>query len=118
LPDRLKKMPRRLFRRALAIFVLVFQAGPSAAAGDAIAGKRKATMCQTCHGFDGMAKLPDAPNLAGQNPVYLVKALNDYKSGARKHAVMSVAASTLSPEDMADLAAYYSSIRITVEAPK
>jgi cytochrome c553 len=111
-------MPRRLFRRALAIFVLVFQAGPSAAAGDAIAGKRKATMCQTCHGFDGMAKLPDAPNLAGQNPVYLVKALNDYKSGARKHEVMSVAASTLSPEDMADLAAYYSSIRITVEAPK
>ena len=91
---------------------------PAAAAGDAGAGKKKAQMCQACHGLDGIAKLPDAPNLAGQNPVYLLKALGDYKSGARKHEVMSVAASTLSPEDIADLAAYYSSIKVTVEAAK
>ena len=91
---------------------------PAAAAGDAEAGKKKAQMCQACHGLDGLAKLPDAPNLAGQNPVYLVKALGDYKSGARKHEVMSVAAATLSPEDIADLAAYFSSIKVTVEAQK
>ena len=40
--------------------------------------------CQACHGLDGRAKIPEAPNLAGQTDIYLVKALKDYRSGARK----------------------------------
>ena len=55
------------------------------AAGDIAAGRQKALMCQTCHGLDGRAKIPEAPSLAGQSAVYLTKALNDYRSGARKN---------------------------------
>ena len=91
---------------------------PAAAAGDAEAGKKKAGQCQTCHGMDGMSKLPEAPHLAGQNPIYLVRALNDYKSGARKNEMMSVVIGALTPEDINDLAAFYASIQITVTPPK
>jgi cytochrome c553 len=102
----------------LASLFLTTAALPVSAAGNAEAGKKKAGQCQTCHGMDGMSKLPEAPNLAGQNPIYLVRALNDYKSGARKNEMMSVVIGQLTPEDINDLAAYYSSIKITVETPK
>ena len=74
-------------------------------------------MCQTCHGLDGKAKIPEAPNLAGQSSAYLVKALNDYRSGARKNDMMSLVAPTLKDTDVEDLAAYYSAIEVTVGAP-
>jgi cytochrome c553 len=101
-----------------AALALVSAVVPASAAGNAEAGKKKAAQCQTCHGMDGMSKLPEAPNIAGQNPVYLVRALGDYKSGARKNEMMSVIIEQLTPEDINDLAAYYSSIKITVQAPK
>jgi cytochrome c553 len=87
------------------------------AAGDAAAGRRKALMCQTCHGLDGRAKIPEAPNLAGQSDIYLAKALKDYRSGARKNDMMSIVAPALKDEDIDDLAAYYSSIEVTVTPP-
>jgi cytochrome c553 len=74
-------------------------------------------MCQTCHGLDGKAKLPEAPNLAGQSDVYLVKALKDYRSGARKNDMMSLVAPTLKDQDIDDLAAYYSAIEVTIGSP-
>ena len=74
-------------------------------------------MCQTCHGLDGKAKIPEAPNLAGQSELYLVKALKDYRSGARKNDMMSLVAPTLKDKDIDDLAAYYSAIEVTVGAP-
>jgi hypothetical protein len=46
-------------------------AGKARAAGDVAAGRQKALMCQTCHGLDGTAKIPEAPNLAGQSAIYL-----------------------------------------------
>jgi cytochrome c553 len=92
-------------------------ASPAAAAGDAKAGRQKAVKCMACHGLDGQAKLPDSPNLAGQNPIYLAKALQDYRSGARKNEMMSVIAKPLADQDIADLAAYYAAIPITVGAP-
>jgi cytochrome c553 len=87
------------------------------AAGNAAAGRQKALVCQTCHGLDGKAKIPEAPNLAGQSEVYLVKALNDYRSGARKNDMMSLVAPTLKDNDIEDLAAYYSAIEVTVGPP-
>ena len=89
------------------------------AAGDIAAGRQKALMCQTCHGLDGRAKIPEAPSLAGQSVVYLIKALNDYRSGARKNDMMSLVAPTLKDRDVEDLAAYYSAIEVTVSpSPK
>ncbi len=79
------------------------------AAGNAAAGKVKSKVCQSCHGVDGNSSNPDFPRLAGQYPDYIVHALKQYKSGARKNAIMNTFASTLSTRDMEDIAAYFSS---------
>src|SRR5215470_2314607 len=89
----------------------------SGTAADIKAGRQKALQCQTCHGLDGQAKLPDAPNLAGQTDVYLAKALKDYRGGARKNDMMSLVVRNLTDADIADLAAYYAAIPVTVGAP-
>jgi cytochrome c553 len=102
---------------ALVCFWLIAAADPALADGDRVAGRQKALQCQACHGLDGLAKLPEAPHLAGQNPIYLVKAMQDYKTGARKNEVMSVVAPMLSAADIADLAAYFSAIPVTVGTP-
>ncbi|MFE1602549.1 c-type cytochrome [Methylobacterium sp. ID0610] len=108
-------MSRTLAPALLAGLALAL-AGP-AGAGDAAAGRKKAVACQACHGLDGVSKLPDAPNLAGQVEPYLVKALGEFRSGARKNEVMSVAAKDLTDADIADLAAYYSAIQVEVVPP-
>jgi cytochrome c553 len=77
------------------------------AAGDVKAGRQKALQCQTCHGRDGEAKLFEAPNLAGQSEVYLIKSMQDYRTGARENDMMSLVAPELKDQDIADLAAYY-----------
>jgi len=100
-----------------ALAFIVGAATDGLAAGNATAGKQKALMCQTCHGLDGKAKIPEAPNLAGQSEIYLVKALNDYRAGARKNDMMSLVAPTLKDNDIEDLAAYYSAIEVTVGPP-
>ena len=99
---------------ALACALAAATAGEAAAAGDVAAGRHKALACQTCHGLDGSAKIPQAPNLAGQNATYLVKALKDYRSGARKNDMMSLVAPTLKDQDIDDLAAYFAAIEVTV----
>ncbi|MCE2595077.1 cytochrome c [Motilimonas cestriensis] len=85
-----------------------------ATAGDAEAGKAKTATCVACHGAEGIAAVPVYPNLAGQNEAYLVSALKAYKSKERNGgmaAVMQANAAALSDEDIADLAAYYSSLK-------
>ena len=80
------------------------------AAGDAASGKQKSQTCAACHGPDGNSPTgPDFPRLAGQYYDYLLKALLDYKSGARKNPIMGGQVGSLTSQDMADLAAFYSS---------
>jgi len=80
------------------------------AGGDAASGKQKSEACGACHGADGNKPAgPDFPRLGGQHYDYLLKALHDYKSGARKNPIMGGQVGGLSSQDMADLAAYYSS---------
>ena len=86
-------------------------------AGDAALGKKVMAKCQVCHGKDGLAKLPDAPNIAGQKEAYLVKTLKAFKAGERKNEQMTIVLKGLSDEDIANIAAYYSSIKITVQVP-
>jgi cytochrome c553 len=90
---------------------------PDCAAADLKAGRQKALQCQACHGLDGVAKIPNAPNLAGQNEQYLLKALDDFKSGTRKNEMMSLVVPGLSVDDIANLAAYYAAIEVTVGKP-
>lgn len=83
-----------------------------AAAGDAAAGAQKTATCAGCHGILGyktaFPEVYSVPRIGGQNPAYIVKALQAYKSGERTHPSMRGISATLSDKDMADLAAYYS----------
>lgn len=88
-----------------------------ALAGDAAAGKAKAAKCAVCHGLNGLARNPDAPNLAGDNANYIIKQLHAFQKGTRKHEQMTIIAKSLSEEDVADLASWYSSLKVTVEMP-
>ena len=111
-------MPGAHLRIALIrVGAAIIVAASPAAAGDVKAGRQKALQCQTCHGLDGQAKLPDAPNLAGQGEIYLAKTLKDYRSGARQNEMMSLVARNLKDDDIADLAAYYAAIPVTVGPP-
>ena len=92
----------------------LFACHGSALAGDAKAGRALTQKCEACHGVDGQAKIVEAPNLAGQTEPYLIKAMTLYKEGQRQNDMMSVVAPTLSEEDIANLAAYYSAIPVTL----
>ncbi|AGB83715.1 cytochrome c553 [Serratia sp. FGI94] len=87
---------------------------PALAAGDAAAGKNKSASCLACHGAAGKVSVPMYPNLAGQNALYLEQALKAYQSGDRSGGqaeVMKAYVSGLSDADIADLAAYYASLK-------
>lgn len=77
--------------------------------GDATAGKTKAAACGACHGMDGNSTDAQYPKLAGQSAQYIVTQLERFKSGVRQNAIMNGMASPLSPQDMHDVAAYFSS---------
>jgi cytochrome c553 len=83
--------------------------GTVLASGNAEAGHKKSTPCQACHGPNGISVSPAFPNLAGQNPDYIVTALRHYKEGKRKNPIMQGQAANLSERDIEDLAAYFSS---------
>ncbi len=77
----------------------------AAAAGTAPA--KVAQLCVACHGTNGVGITADYPNLAGQHADYLARALEEYKKGDRKNAVMPTFAMSLSPAEIEQIAAYY-----------
>jgi cytochrome c553 len=83
----------------------------SATAGDVAAGKAKSATCAACHGANGISAIPMYPNLAGQKEQYIIKQLKDFKAGKRQDPVMAPMAMPLSDEDIANLAAYYASLK-------
>ena len=98
-----------------ACLAIVFAAQGRGRGGRRKGGRAKAeSVCGVCHGVDGLAKIPEAPNLAGQNEGYLVEQSQAFKSGERKNEMMSVVVQDLSDADIENLAAYYSGIEISV----
>ncbi len=87
-------------------------------AADAKAGRALASKCQVCHGIDGIAKMPVAPHLAGESEIYLQTQLKAFRSGKRESEMMTVVAKGLSDDDIANLAAWYASIEISVKVPE
>ncbi|MGR3546584.1 MAG: c-type cytochrome, partial [Roseovarius sp.] len=77
--------------------------------GDPEAGRKLAGQCRTCHGIEGMAKMPIVPHIGGENPAYIEHQLTAFREGRRVHEMMSVVAATLSDQAISDLAAWYSS---------
>jgi len=84
-------------------------AQPLMAGGDIAAGETKSAVCMACHGPAGISANPEWPSLAGQHEQYIVKQLNNFKAQERHNDLMAPMATPLSEQDMADLAAYYSS---------
>jgi cytochrome c553 len=78
-----------------------------AAKPDPAKGQALAQVCVACHTADGSRGSPANPILQGQHPEYIVKQLQEFKSGKRKNAVMMGFASALSDEDMRHIAAFY-----------
>jgi cytochrome c553 len=96
---------------ALTLAVALAASGTTLAAGDAARGRILSYTCLGCHGIEDYRNAyPDynVPRLAGQHADYIVAALKAYKDGERSHATMQVQAATLSDQDMADIAAYFS----------
>lgn len=85
------------------------------AQGNVAAGEAKTPLCASCHGPNGNSEIPENPKLAGQNAAYLIKQLNDYKSGARQNLTMSAMVAGLSEQDILDIAAYYAAQQSTVQ---
>jgi cytochrome c553 len=77
--------------------------------GDPAEGRKLAGQCRTCHGIDGYAKIPIAPHIGGEPAAYLASQLTAFRDGTRTHEMMSVVAASLSDQQIADLAAWYSS---------
>ncbi len=102
---------------ALAVLAALAVTTSAASAGDPKAGRKKAAPCRTCHGIDGIAKIPIAPHIAGESQIYLQTQLKAFRSGKRQHEIMSIVAGQLSDEDISDLSAWYSSITITATMP-
>jgi cytochrome c553 len=112
-------MNRLLLSSLFLLSGMALAAGHSHAAGSAAAGKNKAAACAGCHGADGNGGAdPTWPKLAGQDGDYLAKQLGDFKSGARKNAIMQGMAGALSAQDMKDIGAYYASLKPSAGAAK
>jgi cytochrome c553 len=93
-----------------ASIALAFTVNFVQAAGNADEGKNKSAVCAGCHGADGNSGInPLWPKLAGQHPQYIEQQLKDFKAGKRSDPLMSPMVLPLSEQDMADLAAYFSS---------
>jgi len=75
-------------------------------------GKKVTFFCANCHGEDGISKTPDVPNLAGQNPAYLLEQIRKFGSGERKDAFMQGLIKVLKDEERVQAAAYYASIPV------
>jgi cytochrome c553 len=105
-------------RTMLGAALVALTAFGAMADGDAAAGRKKARQCGARHGIDGMAKIPIAPNIGGENLTYLKTQLQSFRSGKRGDEIMSIAAKGLSDRDIDDPSAWYSSISATMTAPK
>ena len=83
-----------------------------AGATEPAAGEARARPCMVCHGPLGMAVQPETPNLAGQPAKYLAAQLKAFRSGARRHEIMSVIAKPLSDDDIDAIASWFASVRV------
>ena len=88
----------------------VASAGAAQAAGDAVAGKAAVASCNMCHGANGEGSKMGS-KLAGMNQATFIQAMNNYKSGKRDSPMMKSQTSPLSAADIANMAAYYVSLK-------
>lgn len=119
LPELSEDEMKKNTARAITTIGLVFAAfaGPAAAqentslVGDIQAGKAKSEVCASCHGAQGISDQPGVPHLSGQHASYIQAGLLSYKEGHRKGTRMAEIVAALSRQDIANVAAYYGSLK-------
>jgi cytochrome c553 len=106
------------FVTALSLAAVLGWSGAALGAGTAEAGQTKAATCSACHGMDGNSVNPEWPSLASQHASYITRQLKSLRGGQRQNPLMSPMATTLTDQDIDDVAAYFSSqaLRATGEA--
>jgi cytochrome c553 len=92
----------------ISIFLVSLISMSVIAGGDVTKGQAKSAVCLACHGANGNSVVATFPKIAGQGESYLLKQLQDFKSGARKDSTMAGIVAGLSADDMVNLAAYFS----------
>ncbi|MBC8211490.1 MAG: cytochrome c4 [Gammaproteobacteria bacterium] len=80
-------------------------------------GSSRAFICKYCHGEDGNSKKSTIPNLAGQNPVYLLRQIEMFSNGQRNNKTMNEIARVLTLQDKVNIALFYSSQQVTEQTP-
>jgi cytochrome c553 len=101
---------KKMYLSSLALLAASTLPASAIAAGDAAAGKTKAFSCMGCHGIPSYHNVYPSyhvPKLGGQHAEYITAALQAYKSGQRNHATMRAQATSLSEQDMQDIAAFF-----------
>jgi len=104
--------------RIYLIFLLLALPTTALSGGNPQLGKSKVALCVGCHGTDGNSTSTDYPKLASQGEEYLIKQITDFKTGARVEDYMTPMAETVKNEDIADIAAYFSSLPIKTASVK
>jgi cytochrome c553 len=104
-------------RRVLVLGLGGLMLAGAALAQDAAAGRKIANICRTCHGLDGIARIPIAPNIGGEPVAYLAEQLEAFRSGAREQEMMSVIARSLSDQQIADVTAWYAAQAVVAVPP-
>ena len=92
------------------VIVFMFLSASTLYAADPESGKEVSKQCVACHGEDGNSPTPNFPRLAGQHEDYLFHALQSYKTGTRKNAIMAGIIVNLSEADMKNVAAYFATL--------
>ncbi|HEY1610169.1 MAG TPA: cytochrome c [Paraburkholderia sp.] len=109
----MRKIVGKHFVIAALMFAVCTAVARADIVGDPKAGAGKVAMCIGCHGIpDYRTAYPEVyhvPILGGQNLGYLINALKEYRKGDRRFGTMHAVASSLSDQDIADIAAYYAS---------
>ena len=109
------KLPKTFI--VIGILILIAPVG-GWAKGNATTGKEKSQVCQGCHGENGNSYGPEWPNLAEQNPTYIIKQLRNFQDGVRTNETMSGMVVGLSEQDIEDIAAYFSSQSLQPQGQK
>ena len=110
----------RCWARIASLALALAIAGPGQAAGDAQRGKQIGYTCLGCHGIENYKNVYptyNVPKLVGQHPEYIVAALKAYRGKQRSHGTMYAQASSLSDQDMQDVAAYLAQQPLASNAP-
>lgn len=114
-PTLLKRVVTIVLKASLTVGLFgAVTVGGAAIAGDAAAGREKAETCLGCHGIPDYVNVYPTyhvPKIGGQHEEYLIAALKAYRSKTRSHGTMQANAGSLSDEDIADIAAYFASLK-------